>query len=207
MNTLSRISIGLFASTSVLLFIWLLLPGSTSDPYEQPAFPDIESFETMLASHPYSQSPRLTREQLREIPKRDRPDLAVEQDFLITMDPATGEIPIERLHAANRLATELKTEAEARGGGPLVTEAWEERGPNNVGGRTRALLFDPNDAEGKKVWAGGVDGGLWYTDDITLISSGWRPVGDFWANIAITVYYLRSNGYTGLLRWNRRGLL
>jgi hypothetical protein len=147
--------------------------------------PTLEAYEAMLAAHPYSTRPRLTAEQLRAIPKRDRPDLAVEQDFLRTMDPATGTIPIEQLIAANRRAEELKAAAAARGGEPLVTAAWEERGPNNVAGRTRALMFDPNDPAGRKVWAGGVAGGLWYNDDVTDPASSWIPVDDFWSNIAV----------------------
>ena len=128
----------------------------------------------------------MDREALRAIPKKDRPDLAAEQDFLLTMDPATGTVPKERLFAANRVARQLQSEALARGGAPLVTQAWEERGPNNFGGRTRALMFDPNDPAGTKVWAGGVAGGLWYNDDITSPSSGWSSVDDFWANLAVT---------------------
>ena len=34
--------------------------------------------------------------------------------------------------------------------------------------------------------AGGVGGGLWYTNDITLTSPVWNNVNDFWANIAIS---------------------
>ncbi len=41
-----------------------------------------------------------------------------------------------------------------------------ERGPRNVGGRTRTMMFDPNDPSGKKVWAGSVSGGLWVTGNI-----------------------------------------
>jgi len=44
--------------------------------------------------------------------------------------------------------------------------AWEERGPTNIGGRTRTLLFDPNDKTHRKVWAGSVSGGLWVTSNI-----------------------------------------
>lgn len=44
---------------------------------------------------------------------------------------------------------------------------WNERGPNNIGGRTRAIMVDPNDPTGKTVWAGSVSGGLWKTTDIT----------------------------------------
>ncbi len=43
---------------------------------------------------------------------------------------------------------------------------WEERGPSNIGGRTRTLLFDPNDKTGKKIWAGNVSGGLWVVENI-----------------------------------------
>jgi len=46
--------------------------------------------------------------------------------------------------------------------------------------------FDPNDGTNKKVWAGGVTGGLWYNNDITNAASSWINVDDFWANIAIT---------------------
>jgi photosystem II stability/assembly factor-like uncharacterized protein len=47
---------------------------------------------------------------------------------------------------------------------------WEERGPNNVGGRTRTLMIDPTDASSKKVWAGSVSGGLWVAQNIDSVS-------------------------------------
>lgn len=65
---------------------------------------------------------------------------------------------------------------------PLITE----RGPLDVGGRTRGILFDPNDQTRKKVWAGGVTGGLWYTNDITNANTPWKNVGDVWANLSVT---------------------
>ncbi len=46
---------------------------------------------------------------------------------------------------------------------------WEERGPLNVGGRTRALMVDPNDPSGESVWAGSVSGGLWLTRGISAV--------------------------------------
>ena len=66
--------------------------------------------------------------------------------------------------------------------------AWQERGPSNVGGRTRAVLYDANDAANgyKKVWAGSVSGGLWFTNDITTAQPQWHRVNDFLSNIAIT---------------------
>lgn len=83
---------------------------------------------------------------------------------------------------------------------------WVERGPNNVGGRTRAIMFDPNDSNHKKVWAGGVTGGLWYNNDITDGNSSWQKVNDFWDNISISsiasdptnsqVFYVCTGEYT-----------
>ncbi|HYE96089.1 MAG TPA: hypothetical protein VD962_07750, partial [Rubricoccaceae bacterium] len=141
------------------------------------------AYEARLAAHPFAQRPPQTPEDLRSIPKKDRPDLAAEQDFLLTMDPATGTIPAEQLWEVNRAVTEYR---QGRHGGEVVTTAWEERGPSNVAGRTRAIMFDPNDPTARKVWAGGVDGGLWYTNDITATPIVWTPVNDFWANLAVS---------------------
>jgi hypothetical protein len=46
---------------------------------------------------------------------------------------------------------------------------WKERGPNNVGGRTRTILPDPNIPG--KVWAGGVSGGLWVAQNMDSINT------------------------------------
>ncbi|REJ81423.1 MAG: PKD domain-containing protein [Bacteroidetes bacterium] len=119
--------------------------------------------------------------------KQDRPDLAAEYDAQITKDPKTGKVHKERLkdvfniihqQRLNRVRQPANTSAS--------TATWVERGPSNVGGRTRALMYDPNDATNKKVWAGGVGGGLWYTNDITVTNPVWVNVNDFWANIAIS---------------------
>jgi len=42
---------------------------------------------------------------------------------------------------------------------------WKERGPGNVGGRTRSLIVDPKDATGDTWFAGSVAGGVWRTTD------------------------------------------
>lgn len=54
-------------------------------------------------------------------------------------------------------------------GGISNDVAWLERGPGNVGGRTRTIMVDPNDPTGKTVWAGSVSGGLWKTTDIDAV--------------------------------------
>ena len=121
--------------------------------------------------------------------KTDRPDLAYEQDFLWTMDPAIGRPAPERLELVyNMLANNQKPQsANGPGGGStMAADTWTERGPSNIGGRTRAVMFDPNDATKKKVWAGSVGGGLWFTNDITVSVPTWNKVNDVWDNLAIT---------------------
>ena len=46
---------------------------------------------------------------------------------------------------------------------------WEERGPSNVGGRTRSVMIDPNDPTQKTLWIASIGGGLWKTNDIDSI--------------------------------------
>ncbi|MCB0791083.1 MAG: T9SS type A sorting domain-containing protein [Flavobacteriales bacterium] len=41
--------------------------------------------------------------------------------------------------------------------------SWTEMGPDNIGGRVRSIAVDPNDWN--RLWAGGVSGGLWRSDD------------------------------------------
>ena len=120
---------------------------------------------------------------------RDTLGIMAEQERLRTQDPATGTVPYERLDAARK---QINSQLAATNGGPATTNggipnvSWQERGPGNVGGRTRALLFDPNDATHKKVWAGSPAGGLWVTNDITDANAGWTPVSDTWEKLVVT---------------------
>ena len=45
---------------------------------------------------------------------------------------------------------------------------WTERGPGNVGGRTRGLIVDPDDVSKNTWFAGSVSGGIWKTTDAGL---------------------------------------
>ena len=66
----------------------------------------------------------------------------------------------------------------------MTPMTWEGYGAD-MGGRTRAIMYDPNDPNGKKVWAGGVTGGLWYNNNIQSAFSSWVPAGDFWPVLSI----------------------
>ncbi len=120
------------------------------------------------------------------IPKKDRMDLAWQQEFELTKDPATNDVPRERLIRAFAYAQQLAASHANKTSGAITGITWRERGPNNVGGRTRAIMVDPNDPTKKTVWAGSVGGGLWKTTDITAASPNWMPVNDLMGNLAVT---------------------
>ena len=122
-----------------------------------------------------------------KVPKKDRIDLAVEQEVSLTKDPATGTVPKERLLPAFLYAESLRAAASLnKSAGAILGVNWVERGPDNCGGRTRAIMVDPNDVTRKTIWSAGVGGGLWKTSDITTDPLDWTPINDFFANIAIT---------------------
>lgn len=127
------------------------------------------------------------------LPQPDRMDLAMEQEFRLTRDMSTNTVPKERLLAAEKIR-DAKLVAMAKGGDISKLNAvsgisWTERGPSNVGGRTRALWFDLNDAPNyRKVWAAGVAGGLWWTNDITVATPVWNRYNDFLENLAVSTF-------------------
>ena len=122
--------------------------------------------------------------------KRIPPNEFNKEDFLNTMDPVSGTIPTQNV-------LDLQRRIKAREFSPTVNNrvsflsnsnplnSWVERGPYKVGGRVRAIMFDPNDATGKRVFGAGVTGGLWVNNDYTNENSEWNPIDDFMANTSI----------------------
>ena len=131
----------------------------------------------------------ITPKKPQKLSKQARIDLAMKQEFERTKDPALNAVPRERLAVAEayrKTLIEARERNRTMGATPGIT--WQERGPNNVGGRTRAILFDLNDAANgyRKVWAGSVGGGLWYTNDITAATPVWNKVSDQFENLAVS---------------------
>ncbi len=121
--------------------------------------------------------------QLRPVTKEDDPLERINSEMELIKDPITGTIPVDELVKAHM---QVKQRFNKEPKLAISGLTWIERGPNNIGGRTRALMMDPNDATNKRVWAGGVAGGLWYNNDITSAASGWTKINDFWDNLAIS---------------------
>jgi photosystem II stability/assembly factor-like uncharacterized protein len=76
--------------------------------------------------------------------------------------------------ARNRIATDALTSETPIG-------VWTFLGPGNIGGRTRALLIDPNNTN--VMYAGAVSGGIWKTTDA---GARWSPVGDLLVNLDVS---------------------
>ena len=127
--------------------------------------------------------PVYTEEEVSEMDKPTQPDMAALQDFFMTLDPETGMVPRERRLDAYRQMQEIQQNKNLKS----TTETMSWNGTSSeMGGRTRAIMWDPNDASGNKVWAGGVTGGLWYRDDITNDNVEWQPVNEFWSSLNIS---------------------
>ena len=136
-------------------------------------------YEDFLLSQ-YKMIPSHTEEELKNIPKPEHPHMATFQNFFMSVDPKLGYVPSERLHDALLETRLIQQEQE-----PSRRVTWNNV-PSNMGGRTRAIMFDPNDSNNRKVWAAGVTGGLWYNENITDQSVQWQPVNDFWDNLSVS---------------------
>jgi len=182
----------LFSSLLVLL---ILGTSSFSPAYAQTGnkHRDQRKLDRFWKHHPYHKWEKMSNQEWESLPKYDRPDLAEIQNYRMTLNPYTFTIPYQQRFA---VMDYVKNYNRLLHKAAIPSTKWTERGPNNFGGRTRALMYDPTDQSNgyKKVWAGGVAGGLWYNDDITKSSSEWKKVNDFWPNLAITsIAYNPSN--------------
>ncbi len=116
-------------------------------------------------------------------------------EYIATMDPETGlvnnqnYVELEKQVKSGRFQPQQNLKifgGTKNSNSKAIVNQWVERGPYEIGGRVRGIMFDPNDSTGKKVWAGGVSGGLWYNNDITDANSEWTLVDGFWASTSVS---------------------
>lgn len=68
---------------------------------------------------------------------------------------------------------------------------WTSMGPTNVGGRTRAILFDNKDPSGNTMFAAAVSGGIWKSTDA---GASWSPVNDNMQSLEASCLAQDANG-------------
>ncbi|MBT8253174.1 MAG: thrombospondin type 3 repeat-containing protein, partial [Bacteroidia bacterium] len=124
-----------------------------------------------LSKSPFKETLKLTKEERKAagIP----PNKYFEEEYELTMNPFLGRPTFENL---NEIREKIKIMAASKVPGDGIDGNWVSRGPDNFGGRTRAVMFDPNDLTNETVFAGGVSGGLWKNTQISDANTAWTRV-------------------------------
>nr|WP_321221535.1 T9SS type A sorting domain-containing protein [uncultured Psychroserpens sp.] len=142
-----------------------------------------------LENSPFKETQKLTRKERKAMGLP--PNAYNEQLWELTMNPSLGRPTPE---VALEIQREIIAERQlTRGVGGETVNPWSNRGPNNQGGRTRGIMFDPNDVgnanpadDYTRVFAGGVSGGLWVNEDITDANESWQLIPTIQQNISVT---------------------
>lgn len=153
---------------------------------------DREQHETFLDTHPFNQTIQLSREDRKKqgLP----PNAYYEREYLLTMNPSLGRPTPEKVKLINK-------DLEIAKSVPGNSRSWEDRGPNNIGGRTHVVFFDPNDVgpnngdgiDYNRAFAGGVGGGLWVNEDVTDANSSWTIIPGVASNLNVSCYAIDPN--------------
>lgn len=96
------------------------------------------------------------------------------------------------------IAPDVEGVAPLAGVGP--TANWSELGPDNIGGRTRSIVIDPNDSD--RLYSGGVGGGVWRS---TNGGASWHPTDDLMGNLAICSLVMSPNDSSRILAGSGEG--
>ncbi|MCF8369363.1 MAG: T9SS type A sorting domain-containing protein [Bacteroidales bacterium] len=90
-------------------------------------------------------------------------------------------------------AREQKSNLAYTKSGKAASYNWLELGPDNMGGRTRALIFDNRDPSGKTIYAGSVNGGIFKSTDV---GANWTKVnmGSGTANLNVSSMVQTADG-------------
>ncbi len=116
----------------------------------------------------------------------DQPAQAISFHVLRHAGPGVHEIPTQ--YILDELA---KIRSGKYGIGKTQLVSWNEAGPDNVGGRTRAILIDPTTSS--TMYAAAVGGGVWKSTDA---GANWSTTTDALGNIAFTTLAMAPGGST-----------
>ena len=114
------------------------------------------------------------------------PNQYFEQLWKWSMDPIKGRPLFEELFDLQEKLNKSRNVRELTVPGESVAAKWNERGPNNVGGRTKGAMFDPNDSSDETVFTGGITGGLFKNTKISDPTSQWIKIEGIPENLPVT---------------------
>lgn len=103
---------------------------------------------------------------------------AMEYEFNMTKNPTTGVIP-EGIRDAELLQARQILAQQQLNGATSLPNPYSFQGPNNLGGRTRALAYDVrNGTSNSVIMAGGISGGIFKSTDDGATWVRKSPIGD-----------------------------
>ncbi|MDX2248928.1 MAG: T9SS type A sorting domain-containing protein [Bacteroidia bacterium] len=125
--------------------------------------PKTNFYSEKLTEKAYDIFPAINAEKKHKLTPEERARFTQERfqfEFDMLKDPATGQIPegIRQLELSQAYRAPVQNPSQ-RSAAFSVTE----RGPNNLGGRTRAITFDTRYASNTTILAGGVSSGVFRT--------------------------------------------
>ncbi|MEC8367844.1 MAG: glycosyl hydrolase, partial [Bacteroidota bacterium] len=125
-----------------------------------------------LENSPFSDSKYLSKPTRKSLQLPPNP--YYEKIWELSINPLTGRTEPEKIF---KLQDDLRKSRfiTKRSAVPGENEEmkWIQRGPINVGGRTKAMMFDPNDSTNETVFSGGISGGLFKNSKISDPNSPW----------------------------------
>ena len=184
---MKKISLLIFGILLVALFTFVINSNDASKKEDTLVSVDElkQKHKENLEKSPFTEILKLSKEERKAngLP----PNKYNEEQWELTMNPELGRpTPVKVAELQRELIEQRRNDLlNGRVPGDAMDNGWLERGPNNVGGRTRAVMFDPNDSSDNTVFAGGVSGGLWKNTNISSSSSVWTRV-DIPENLAVS---------------------
>lgn len=107
--------------------------------------------------------------------------------FIQRLQDENGNIPSDGWQKAQAHIAQMKRAPSMRDAG-INKASWTALGPGNIGGRTRAIVVHPTDAN--ILYTAGVSGGIWKSTDA---GTTWQPLNDFMANMAVSTLAMDPN--------------
>ena len=131
-----------------------------------------------LENSPFKETYNLSKIERKKIDLP--PNKYSEKMWELSMNPIEGRPNIEKLFELQYNLKKNRIESAKSNSVPGESDEmkWISRGPGNVGGRTKGMMFDPNDSSDETVFAGGVSGGLFKNTSISDQNSEWVHITD-----------------------------
>ena len=124
---------------------------------------------------------RAMRAQHKVMGDRESGPISAEYNLMMEADENGQPGAQQILRAQVQRRSVLREEVSQAKSAGMQPSLWQALGPSNVGGRVRAIAFDPRSP--LRILAGTASGGLWTSDDG---GTTWRANQDFLPNLSIT---------------------